>query len=321
MSEHRTHKPPGHGKPIDVAEPAQEVALPTRREGRDPMQPIRDPMAYVRSERMDAAASVQRSLKAWAARSGAPSGAAKIPGPGSALPGEVRKRIEPHLGADLSGVTVNTSGKSAQAAEELGAKAFTVGQDVHFGAGQYAPGTKEGDRLLSHELAHTVQAQKSGIQRKATVEPHGDQHEHEADHVAAEVSQPHEPAEKEADAVGDHVAAKLHDGKAGGSQKEAGAEKAPAIGAKLDDGIVLRMPKWNGNDEEKGGRGEKGKSFRGGKKKDRDNWYGFDDPDFQNWWHRVGKQEFGNGKDLDNRQQAQAAYAYWVKQGKPRGGK
>ena len=42
--------------------------------------------------------------------------------------------------------------------------------DVHFAAGQYAPGTKEGDRLLAHELTHVVQGQKSGVQRKAEKE-------------------------------------------------------------------------------------------------------------------------------------------------------
>lgn len=87
-------------------------------------------------------------------------------------------------------------------------------------------------------------------------------------------------------------------------------------------GVIFRMPKWRGGqDAEESRRSEKGKTFRGGKKKDRDNWYGFDDPDFQSWWHRVGKQEFGHGMDLDNREQAQAAHQYWVQQGKPRAGK
>src|SRR4051812_46890980 len=90
--------------------PTVEAALPSSRlDGRDPMQPITDPMRYVRAEKAEAAASVNRSLKAWRARSGAgASGPANIPGPGSPLPGDVRKRMEPQLGADLSGVTVNT---------------------------------------------------------------------------------------------------------------------------------------------------------------------------------------------------------------------
>jgi hypothetical protein len=63
-------------------------------------------------------------------------------------------------------------------------------------------------------------------------------------------------------------------------------------------------------------KGEKGKSFRGGKKKKRDNWYGYTNKDFQRWWHRKGKEEFG-GRDLDNAQQAKEVYEYWESIGKP----
>jgi hypothetical protein len=250
MSQERGYKS-STAKPNESAPANEGVAIPALRR-RDPMQPINDPMAYVRAERQEAAARIDRSLKAWRAVSGTSSGAAKIPSGGAPLPGEVRTRIEPHLGADLSGVKVSTSGESAQAAGALGAKAFTVGQDVHFGAGQYAPGTKEGDRLLAHELTHTVQAQKSGIQRKGVSVNDDAALEREADGMGAraggahEVSQPHEPAEKEADAVGDHVADKLHGGgKAEGGAKPAGAEKAPSIGAKLWDWRVLRKPVAN----------------------------------------------------------------------------
>lgn len=64
--------------------------------------------------------------------------------------------MEPQLGADLSAVKVGTDGKSATAAEQLGARAFTVDGEVHFGSGEFAPGTKEGDRLLAHELTIAV---------------------------------------------------------------------------------------------------------------------------------------------------------------------
>ncbi|KYC38715.1 hypothetical protein WA1_36715 [Scytonema hofmannii PCC 7110] len=75
----------------------------------------------------------------------------------------------------------------------------------------------------------------------------------------------------------------------------------------------------NYDDEEMssgGQKGEKGKSFRGGKKKKRDNWYGYNDKDFQKWWHRIGKEEFG-GRDTDNAQQAKEVYEYWELIGKP----
>ena len=156
------------------------------------------------ADRMRLVAMRKRYVQRKAApRSG--NGAAAIPdGGGAPLSRDVRARMEPALGADLSSVRVHTGGESSAAAEELSARAFTTGSDVHFRAGEFAPGTREGDRLLAHELTHVVQGQKSGVQRKA---------EHEGDggaEAGAAVSHPDEPAEKEADAVGDQVADQLH---------------------------------------------------------------------------------------------------------------
>ncbi|MBI2753361.1 MAG: DUF4157 domain-containing protein [Betaproteobacteria bacterium] len=58
---------------------------------------------------------------------------------------------------DFTGVQVHTDAKAARAADALDARAFTVGQHVVFGAGQFAPHRGEGRRLLAHELAHTRQ--------------------------------------------------------------------------------------------------------------------------------------------------------------------
>ena len=173
--------------------------------------------------------------------------AASIPGgAGAQLGGETKSRMERTIGADLSGVRVHTGGESADAADELGARAFTVGSDVHFNRGEFAPGSKEGDRLLAHELTHVVQGQKSGVQRKADP-AHGDAEggEH-GDHEAGghEVSEPGDPAEHEADAMGDHAADELHGGgdkKEGehGGGKKASPEKpkvgaaAPSVGRKI----------------------------------------------------------------------------------------
>ena len=61
----------------------------------------------------------------------------------------------------------------------------------------------------------------------------------------------------------------------------------------------------------------KGNEFRGGKKKDRDKWYGYNNKDFQNWWHRKGKKEFGN-QDIDNAKEAKEAYDHWTGLKNPR---
>src|SRR5262249_23257250 len=146
-----------------------------------------------------------------------PAGRAQIPeGGGAPLPNDTRVRMESQLGADLSGVTVHTGAASGEAAESLGARAFTVGQQVHFGGGEFAPGTKEGDRLLAHELTHTVQASRSGVQRKAQEGEEDESSAEEATGEEQEVSQEGDPAEKEADAVGDQAADALHGGEGGG---------------------------------------------------------------------------------------------------------
>jgi hypothetical protein len=64
-------------------------------------------------------------------------------------------------------------------------------------------------------------------------------------------------------------------------------------------------------------RGTKGRTFRGGGKGTRDNWYGYDrDRDFVRWWHRQGKREFG-GNDIDNAAEARKIYEHWVNIGRP----
>lgn len=77
--------------------------------------------------------------------------------------------MERRFDHDFGQVRVHTDGKAAESAHALNALAYTLGQDVVFGAGQYAPGTTEGDRLLAHELTHVVQ-QTGMIQRQPASE-------------------------------------------------------------------------------------------------------------------------------------------------------
>lgn len=65
--------------------------------------------------------------------------------------------MEPRFGSRFDHVRVHTDGRAAESASSLNARAYTVGTDIVFGAGQYAPGTAVGDRLLAHELTHTIQ--------------------------------------------------------------------------------------------------------------------------------------------------------------------
>lgn len=78
-------------------------------------------------------------------------------GSGQPLPQSTRVCFEPRFGYDFSQVRVHTDSRAHKMAGMLSAQAFTVGRDVVFGAGQYAPWTEVGRRLLTHELAHVVQ--------------------------------------------------------------------------------------------------------------------------------------------------------------------
>jgi hypothetical protein len=82
-------------------------------------------------------------------------------GPGRPLDASVRGFFEPRFGADFSRVRVHTDAQAAESASAVQARAFTVGQDIVFGANQYAPGSHGGRELLAHELAHTVQQSRS----------------------------------------------------------------------------------------------------------------------------------------------------------------
>lgn len=78
-------------------------------------------------------------------------------GAGQALPETARQEMEQRFQTDFSGVSVHTGSEASQLNRQLNAKAFTVGQDIYFDEGQYAPGSSDGDRLLAHELTHVVQ--------------------------------------------------------------------------------------------------------------------------------------------------------------------
>jgi hypothetical protein len=78
-------------------------------------------------------------------------------GGGSRLSIGERAFFEPRFGHDFGNVRVHTDARSERSAADLGAHAFTLGSDIFFGAGRYAPATAAGRQLLAHELSHVVQ--------------------------------------------------------------------------------------------------------------------------------------------------------------------
>jgi hypothetical protein len=85
--------------------------------------------------------------------------------PGQLLDAASRAYFEPRFGQDLSRVRVHDDPAAALSARTVNANAYTVGNDVVFDRGRYAPATPEGRRLLSHELAHVVHQQKGAPAR------------------------------------------------------------------------------------------------------------------------------------------------------------
>ena len=82
--------------------------------------------------------------------------------PGNQLDAATRSLMERRFGHDLSQVRVHSDPGAAESARMLGARAYTVGEQVVFGAGRFAPNTPDGRRLLAHELAHVVQQRQGG---------------------------------------------------------------------------------------------------------------------------------------------------------------
>lgn len=82
-------------------------------------------------------------------------------GPGRSLESNVQNRMGLAFGYSFSHVRIHSDARASQLSGSLNARAFTIGRDIAFGAGEYRPGTPVGDALIAHELAHVVQQQSS----------------------------------------------------------------------------------------------------------------------------------------------------------------
>lgn len=111
-------------------------------------------------------------------------------GGGQTLDASVQTKMGEATGHDFSGVRVHTGPESHTLNEQLGAKAFTTGQDVFFRDGAYDPGSSGGQELLAHELTHVVQQSSGAVGGGGAgmqVNAPGDAFEQEADSVAQSV--------------------------------------------------------------------------------------------------------------------------------------
>src|SRR5712692_1862601 len=108
--------------------------------------------------------------------------------PGETLQRSARENMEERFGGhDFSGVRVHTDARAVESAQAVNALAYTVGNHVVFGAGQYAPSSRAGQHLLAHELTHVLQQRGSSgpsMQSKLAIGAANDPAEHEAELTA-----------------------------------------------------------------------------------------------------------------------------------------
>lgn len=124
-------------------------------------------------QRKPLAASITPFIQTKAAEGGIASDAmtsriSSSKGGGNGMDNSTQTFMQSRFGADFSNVKIHTGEDAVQMNRELGAQAFTVGNDIFFNSGQYAPDSGSGKHLLAHELTHTIQqgGAACGVQRK-----------------------------------------------------------------------------------------------------------------------------------------------------------
>jgi hypothetical protein len=121
-------------------------------------------------------------------------------GSGQPLPEETRGFMESRFGQDFSRVRVHTGTAAEQSAREVNANAYTVGHNIVFSSGRFAPETHVGRRLLAHELAHVIQQRDSRFQEGSLLFQQGG-----GAKAAEGVTKPGDPSEIEADRIAETV--------------------------------------------------------------------------------------------------------------------
>lgn len=101
-------------------------------------------------------------------------------GSGERLAPETRSDMDSVFGQDLSDVQIHTNPTAGRLTEQLGASAFTTGKDIFFREGAYRPNSRNGRKLLGHELAHVVQQDSGTVNARHVMDDLGSSRESEA---------------------------------------------------------------------------------------------------------------------------------------------
>ncbi|MDQ1012574.1 hypothetical protein QFZ82_007059 [Streptomyces sp. V4I23] len=138
-----------------------------------------------------------------------------VSGAGQPLDVSVRRELEEQLGHDFGRVRLHTDRDAGALTEMLGADAVAVGQDIFFREGAYRPGTADGQRLLAHELLHTVQ------------NPHGLGALRAGRDLGA-VSLPQQATEREAESAAQESVGSTHEAGTGAAEEGAAVAEGQA---------------------------------------------------------------------------------------------
>jgi Domain of unknown function (DUF4157) len=107
---------------------------------------------------------------------------------GRALDQAVSRRLEHRYAESLPDVRVHTGEAASELARAVSARAFTVGSDIFFAPGEYRPGSRDGDALIAHEVAHVLQQRGGPASGPLAVSQPGDALEREAEAMARDVT-------------------------------------------------------------------------------------------------------------------------------------
>lgn len=153
-------------------------------------------------------------------------------GGGSPMDSNTASWMSGQFGADFSNVRIHNDSRSAQMNQDLGARAFTVGNDIHFNHGQYHPGSQDGQKLLAHELTHVVQQNGAGtqIQRDLAIEPPN------LDAIARELSE-----EEIQDAIAYNTRRFKNEAELRNLRDVLGIPPDPAV---IDEELILAVVQW-----------------------------------------------------------------------------
>lgn len=122
------------------------------------LKPLTPSSAPRTPKKTEQGVTIQRKADSSAQGASVPAGIHEVlRSSGTPLDRDTRRLIESRIGVNFGNVRVHTDARAAASARALNAKAYTVGRDVVFASGQYSPHSPNGQKLLAHELAHTIQ--------------------------------------------------------------------------------------------------------------------------------------------------------------------